>query len=242
MTQGQYTIISNRPIAAATWEMLLAGDTSALTRPGQFVNLRTGGHYLRRPLSVCAWDDSRLTLIYKVVGQGTDWLSERQAGDPIDMLCGLGNGFDTGLSGQHPLLIGGGVGLPPLYQLARQLVQEGKQPRLIMGFNSMQEVFYREEFERLMPVTVTTMDGSCGLRGLVTEVPPEANCTYFYACGPSPMLRALCGCLAMPGQLSLEERMGCGFGACMGCTIRTRLGDKRVCKEGPVFFKEELIW
>jgi len=242
MTQGLYTVRSNRPIAALTYEMQLEGDTSALVRPGQFVNLRTGGHYLRRPLSVCAWDASGMTLIYKVVGEGTDWLSTCMPGDTIDMLCGLGNGFDTSVSGQYPLLVGGGVGLPPLYQLARQLVDEGKQPRLIMGFNSEREVFYRQEFERLLPITVTTMDGSCGVRGLVTDVPPAADCTYFYACGPSPMLRALCGCMTVPGQLSLEERMGCGFGACMGCTIHTRLGDKRVCKEGPVFLKEELIW
>lgn len=242
MKQSDYKVISNRLIARATWEMVLEGDTGSLQRPGQFVNVQVPGKYLRRPLSVTAWDNNTLTLIYKVVGQGTDLLSAIQPGDSLNLLCGLGNGFDLSLSGQRPLLVGGGVGLPPLYQLAVDLVKAGRQPHLIMGFGSADEVFYEEQFRRLMPVTVCTVDGSVGTRGFVTQAPLPQDCDYFYACGPSPMLRALCSWLPFSGQLSLEERMGCGFGACMGCTINTTLGAQRVCKEGPVFEKEVLIW
>lgn len=241
MNQGIYTVVSNRLIARDTWEMRLTGDTGNFSRPGQFVDVKVDNAYLRRPFSLAAWDKDSLTLLYKVVGRGTAWLAQCRAGKSLDLLTGLGNGFDTGVSGPRPLLIGGGVGLPPLYQLARELLREGKQPRLVMGFGSREDIFYQQEFEALLPVAVTTLDGSSGIRGLVTDVPLQAEDSYFYACGPLPMLKALCR-LPLPGQLSLEERMGCGFGACMGCTINTAKGPQRVCKEGPVFLKEDLIW
>lgn len=241
MKQGIYTVVSNRLIARDTWEMRLRGGTCALMKPGQFANVKVGNAYLRRPLSVAAWDSEGMTLIYKVVGLGTEWLAKCKAGESLDLLVGLGNGFDTAMSGSRPLLIGGGVGLPPLYQLAKELLREGKRPRLVMSFGSAAEVFYQEEFEALLPVTVTTLDGSAGMRGLVTDAPQQEDDSSFYACGPLPMLKALCS-LPLPGQLNLEERMGCGFGACMGCTIHTTKGPRRVCKEGPVFLKEELIW
>ena len=241
MKQGIYTVLSNTLIARATFAMALAGDTSALTRPGQFVNVKIAGAYLRRPLSVAAWEDGNMTLIYKVVGVGTDWMAKCEKGTQLDLLVGLGNGFDLEPAGTHPLLVGGGVGLPPLYQLGRDLVRQGLRPRLVMGFGSAADVFYLEEFKALMPVAVTTMDGSLGTQGVVTDLPLCGNESYLYACGPVPMLKAVHR-LPMPGQLSLEERMGCGFGGCMGCTIETRGGAKRVCKEGPVFLKEDLLW
>jgi dihydroorotate dehydrogenase electron transfer subunit len=221
--------------------MRLEGDTGALSKPGQFVNVRVGNAYLRRPFSPAAWDKESMTLIYKVVGLGTDWLAHCQMGDNLDLLTGLGRGYDTKLSGSHPLLIGGGIGLPPLYQLAVELILEGKQPRLIMGFGSVEDIFYQQEFAALLPVTIMTVDGSAGNRGLVTDAPLQEEDSYLYACGPIMMLKALCR-IPLPGQLSMEERMGCGFGACMGCTINTTKGPQRVCKEGPVFRKEELIW
>lgn len=241
MNQGIFTVASNRLIARDTREMRLRGDTAGPCMPGQFVNVKVDSAYLRRPLAPAAWDKDGMTLIYKVVGIGTDWLARCRAGDKLDLLTGLGNGYDTGMSGSHPLLIGGGVGLPSLYLLAGELLRQGRHPRLIMGFGSAQDIFYRQEFEALMPVTVTTLDGSAGIRGLVTDAPLQGEDSYFYACGPLMMLKALCR-LPLPGQLSLEERMGCGFGACMGCTINTAKGPRRVCKEGPVFFKEDLIW
>lgn len=242
MKQGNYRVLSNRLIARATWEMVLEGDTGSLKRPGQFVNVQVPGKFLRRPLSVAAWDNATLTLIYKVVGQGTDLLTRCRPADSLNLLCGLGNGFDLSPSGQHPLLVGGGVGLPPLYQLAMDLVKAGKQPHLIMGFGSSDEIFYEDLFRRLISVTVCTVDGSAGIKGFVTQAALPKGSDYFFACGPSPMLQALCSWLPFSGQLSLEERMGCGFGACMGCSIQTTLGSQRVCKEGPVFAKEVLIW
>ncbi len=241
MKQGWYEVLDNRPIASLVYEMRLKGDSSAMLRPGQFVNVKVGNAYLRRPLSVAAWDEAGMTLIYKVVGDGTAWMADCKAGDRLDLLTGLGNGFDLAPSGQHPLLIGGGVGLPPLYQLGLELIRQGKQPRLVMGFGAAGEVFYQEEFERLMSVSLCTVDGSAGEKGLVTDVPLQKADSYLYACGPVPMLKAL-SALPLPGQLSLEERMACGFGACMGCSIQTSNGAKRVCKEGPVFLKEELQW
>ena len=241
MKQGTYRVQTNLLIAQDTYEMRLEGSTSALKRAGQFVNVKVANAYLRRPLSPAAWDSESMTLIYKAAGLGTEWMARCQTGDTLDLLTGLGNGFDTAPSGSRPLLIGGGVGLPPLFRLAQELVNEGKKPRLVMGFGSLQEVFYLKEFEALLPVTFTTVDGSAGICGLVTDVKPQEEDTYLYACGPLKMLQALCSC-PLPGQLSLEERMGCGFGACMGCTIQTKKGPKRVCKEGPVFMKEDLNW
>ncbi len=236
-----FEVLDNRLIARDTWQMRLTGDTSALKTPGQFVNLQVENAYLRRPLSVTAWQPGQMTLIYKVVGTGTDWLARCQPGQRLNTLVGLGNGFDLSLAGKSPLLVGGGVGLPPLYQLGVALVRQGAKPRLVMGFASRADVFYQQEFEAMMPVSVATVDGTQGVKGLVTDVPLTEEETYLYACGPTPMLKALCA-YPLPGQLSLEERMGCGFGACMGCTVNTTRGPMRVCYEGPVFLKEELLW
>lgn len=234
-------IVSNRPIAKSTWELVLSGDTEGI-RPGQFVNLKLDGFYLRRPISVCDFAPGRLTLIYKVVGHGTAFMAELAPGAVIDTLTGLGNGYDTAPSGEHPLLIGGGAGVPPLFCLAKKLIQEGKRPAVILGFNSADEVFYEDEFRALgAEVFVTTADGSYGLKGFVTDA-MDLPYSYFYTCGPEPMLKAVYQKSVTSGQFSLEERMGCGFGACMGCTCRTKTGHKRVCKDGPVFTKEELVW
>lgn len=241
MKQERFTVASNQPIARQVYEMRLKGDTAALTCPGQFVNLRVEGAFLRRPLSVAAWDREGMALVYKEVGQGTRWLSGCEPGSALDALVGLGQGFTLSKSGERPLLIGGGAGLPPLYQLGMDLLRLGKRPRLIMGFASAADVFYLKEFESLMPVTLMTQDGSAGQPGLVTDAGLHADDTFLYACGPIPMLKALHP-LPVSGEFSLEERMGCGFGACMGCTIQTARGPMRVCHEGPVFPKEDLLW
>ena len=241
MFDTSFEILSNKKIAQNTWEIVLRGDTRGIA-PGQFVNLRLEGFYLRRPLSVCDFDDGTLTLIYKVVGRGTEALAALPAGTALDVLTGLGNGYDTSVSGLRPLLIGGGAGVPPLYALAKALIREGKTPAVILGFNSAGEVFYEEEFRALGTApTVTTADGSYGVKGFVTDA-MELDYTYFYTCGPEPMLRAVYAKSVTSGQFSLEERMGCGFGACMGCTCKTKTGHKRVCKDGPVLTKEELPW
>ena len=220
---------------------LVTGETGEI-RPGQFVDIRLPGYYLRRPISVCDFAPGRLTLIYKVVGHGTEYMAGLTPGAALDVLTGLGNGYDTAPSGERPLLIGGGAGVPPLYALAKRLLAEGKRPRAILGFNTADEVFYPEEFLALgVPVTVTTVDGSRGVRGFVTDA-MDGGYTYFYTCGPEAMMRAVFQKSVTSGQFSLEERMGCGFGACMGCTCRTKTGHKRVCKDGPVFVKEELAW
>ncbi len=241
MFDTSFEILSNKKIAQNTWEIVLRGDTRGIA-PGQFVNLRLEGFYLRRPLSVCDFNDGTLTLIYKVVGRGTEALAALPAGTALDVLTGLGNGYDTSVSGPRPLLIGGGAGVPPLYALAKALIREGKTPAVILGFNSAGEVFYEEEFRALgTDPTVTTADGSYGVKGFVTDA-MELDYTYFYTCGPEPMLRAVYAKSVTSGQFSLEERMGCGFGACMGCTCKTKTGHKRVCKDGPVLTKEELPW
>ena len=220
----------------------MTGDTSAITAPGQFLDLRLPGFYLRRPISVCDWDETRVTLLYKVVGGGTDWLSKCEPGDKIDALSGLGNGFDVNVCGKVTLVIGGGIGIPPMYGLAKRLLAAGKTPVAVLGFNTAAERFCEAEFQTLgVEAVVTTADGSYGVRGFVTDALPERFDTLC-ACGPLPMLKALCIRTDKPGQLSLEARMGCGFGACMGCTIDTVNGPKRVCREGPVFRREELKW
>ena len=242
MQQGIFTITENAPLTANVFRMRLAGDTSAVIAPGQFVNLKLDGLYLRRPISVCDREGDTLTLIYKTVGKGTEQMARMRAGETLDCLTGLGNGYDAAASGRRPLLLGGGVGVPPLYLLAKTLIAEGKQVSVVLGFNTKSEVFYADEFRALgCSVTVATVDGSQGVRGFVTDALP-ADPTYFYACGPLPMLKAVCRACPAPGQLSLEERMGCGFGACMGCTVQTKNGPRRVCKDGPVFRKEELSW
>lgn len=242
MIEVTYTIAENAPIASGVYRLKLEGDTSAITAPGQFLDLHLPGFFLRRPISICDWDERSVTLLYKVVGGGTDWLSRCTPGQTLDALSGLGNGFDVAACGETTLLIGGGIGVPPMYGLARRLLAAGKTPNAILGFNTAQERFYEEEFRALgVQTVVTTADGSYGVRGFVTDALPEVYDT-FCACGPLPMLRALCRAADKPGFLSLEARMGCGFGACMGCSIPTASGPRRVCKEGPVFRKEEIVW
>ena len=243
MKQVWMTVLSNEPLARDVFRMVLEGDTSALRAPGQFINIRLEGFYLRRPISVCDYDERTLTLIYKVVGAGTKAMSRMQAGTRLDVLSGLGNGFDPERSGQRPLLIGGGVGTPPLYRLCRVLKEQGKEPTVILGFNSREDVFYEEQFRALgVPVHVATADGSYGVRGFVTDVMKDLSYTFFYTCGPEPMFRAIEKIAQTGGQYSFEERMGCGFGACMGCSCRTLTGYKRICREGPVMDREEIRW
>ena len=235
-------VISNEALTAAVYRMKLQGDVSAVTGPGTFVNIRLEGLFLRRPISVCDLEGDVLTIIYKVVGEGTRKMSALTAGDKLDVLTGLGNGYDLTVSGQQPLLMGGGAGVPPMYWLAKQLIAQGKQTRVILGFNQKDDVFYENEFRALgAEVTVTTADGSYGVKGFVTDALP-AGYTHFYVCGPLPMLKAVYGATETSGQFSFEERMGCGFGACMGCSMKTVSGFKRVCKDGPVFRKEEILW
>ncbi len=242
MKQVCLTIEENRRIAENTWYMVLKGDLSAVERPGQFVNLRTGAFFLRRPISVCDREGERLKLIYKTVGKGTEFLSGLESGENMDALTGLGNGYDMSCAGDRPLLLGGGAGVPPLYWLARELIRQGKQVTAVLGFNTAKEVFGEEEFRTLGCETViTTADGSHGRKGFVTDALPEGY-SYFYTCGPLPMLKAVYGKTVTEGQFSLEERMGCGFGACMGCSCKTKHGNKRICREGPVLKKEEILW
>ena len=223
--------------------MLLEGDTSHITNCGQFVNIKLDGLFLRRPISVCDCEGDILTLIYKVVGKGTEQMSLMGKGETLDVLTGLGNGYDTTLSGDAPILLGGGVGVPPMYMLCKKLIGEGKRVRVVLGFNKADEVFYEEEFRALgAHVTVTTVDGSYGTKGFVTDVMKNSEYSYFYTCGPEPMLKAVYNTSVSEGQFSFEERMGCGFGACMGCTCETKYGNKRICRDGPVLVKEEIIW
>ena len=243
MRQEIFTVISNERIARDVFRMTLSGNTDAITASGQFVNLLIEGQFLRRPISVCDWDRDSLTLIYKVVGVGTEKMSTYEKGKEIDILVGLGNGYDTSVSGTRPLLIGGGVGVPPVYGLCKRLVVEGKKPTVILGFNTSEDVFYEDEFKALgADVFVTTVDGSRGIRGFVTNAMENLEYTHFYTCGPEPMLKAVYKVTTTSGQMSFEERMGCGFGACMGCSCKTLTGYKRICKEGPVMRKEEILW
>ena len=240
--QTQFSVLENTPLTASVYRMVLRGDTSAITAPGQFVNIALDGKFLRRPISVCDYDASTLTLIYKVVGSGTTQLSA-MGGGTLDILTGLGNGYDISAAGDAPVLIGGGVGVPPMYRLAKDLTAMGKTVSVILGFNTGSEIFLREEFEALgCKVIVTTADGSVGLRGFVTDALKDMDYSYFYACGPEPMLKAVYKASKTPGQMSFEERMGCGFGACMGCSCKTLTGYKRICKDGPVMKKEEIQW
>lgn len=242
MTQEIYRIEYNRPLTADVWEMRLLGDTAAITAPGQFINIRMDGLFLRRPVSICDWDEKGLTILYKVVGRGTAALAERKPGQELDALCGLGNGFDVSRCGSRTAVIGGGVGTPPMYGLAKALLKAGKTPIAILGFNKKEEIFYEDQFRALgIETTITTVDGSYGTKGFVTDALPE-NYDYFCACGPLPMLKAVYSAAATSGLMSFEERMGCGFGACMGCSCKTKYGNKRICKDGPVLEKEEIIW
>lgn len=243
MTQGIYTVVSNTALTESVYKMVIEGDTSALTAPGQFINLTVDGCFLRRPISVFDWDDKSITIIYKVVGEGTEKMSQWQKGYKCDILTGLGNGFNMSRSGETPLLIGGGVGIPPLYGLCKRLIDEGKKPTVILGFNKESEIFAKQEFEKLGAKTiVTTVDGSVGIKGFVTDAMKELTYSYFYTCGPMPMFKAIEKTAVGSGEYSFEERMGCGFGACMGCSCKTKYGNKRICKDGPVLQREEIIW
>ena len=242
MKQSIFTIVSNEALTDVVYKMVLEGDTSAITNCGQFVDLRLPEKYLRRPISVCDYDETTLTLIYKVVGSGTEIMAGLPVGTQLDVLTGLGNGYDTSLSGDSPVLVGGGVGVPPMYNLCKKLICQGKHPQVVLGFNTGAEIFLAEEFQALgADVHIATADGSVGTKGFVTDVIKSLNYTYFYSCGPMPMFKAMETVMQTPGQYSFEERMGCGFGACMGCTIQTKSGYKRVCKDGPVFFREEVF-
>ncbi len=239
------TVAKNFPLTPLIYEMQLVGDVSGITRAGQFVEIALDGLYLRRPISVCDYEEGRLTLVYKVVGKGTDLMSQMAEGTELDVLTGLGNGFDVDYECRKPLLVGGGVGVPPLYRLTCDLIARGKEVSVVLGFNTESEIFYAERFEALgAKVIVATADGSVGIKGFVTDAIRESGVEYdyFYSCGPLPMLKALCSATTTSGEVSLEERMGCGFGICMGCSIMTANGAKRVCKDGPVFKKEEVIW
>ena len=242
MKNSVFTITKNVPLTNNVYIMTLNGNTDGINC-GQFVNIKLDGLYLRRPISVCDCEDDSLTLIYKVVGKGTEQMSKMTVGESLDLLTGLGNGYDTSLSGEKPLLIGGGVGVPPLYMLCKKLIAEGKRPTVILGFNTSDEVFYADEFASLgAEVKVTTVDGSMGIKGFVTNAMEGLDYSYFYTCGPEPMLKAVYNASLTSGQMSFEERMGCGFGACMGCSCKTITGYKRICKEGPVMQKEEVLW
>ena len=242
MKQSIFTIIENKALTRDVYKMVLEGDTSAITASGQFVNIKLEGMFLRRPISVCDWDETTLTIIYKVVGHGTEAMAAMAPGKELDILTGLGNGYDLTLAGVRPVLIGGGVGVPPMYGAAKKLAEMGIKATVILGFNTQSEIFYEEEFKALgCEVFVTTVDGSYGIKGFVTNALPE-NYTYFYTCGPEPMLKAVYKATSTSGQMSFEERMGCGFGACMGCSCKTITGYKRICKEGPVMKKEEVLW
>ena len=242
MKQSIFQIRSNEALTDSVYKMVLCGDTSAITNCGQFVNIQLDGMFLRRPISVCDYDSETLTIVYKVVGKGTEAMSTMLPGTKLDILTGLGNGYDLTLAGDKPVLLGGGVGVPPMYNLAKKLIAQGKEVKVILGFNVKSEIFYEEEFKALgCDVTVTTVDGSYGVKGFVTDALPE-DYTYFYTCGPEPMLKAVYRATKTSGQMSFEERMGCGFGACMGCSCKTLTGYKRICKEGPVMKKEEILW
>ena len=243
MKQSIFKILSNEALTSSVYRMTLEGDTSAITAPGQFVNIRLEGKFLRRPISVCDWEEGKLTLVYKVVGHGTAQMAAMTPGQALDILTGLGNGYDLTLTGENPVLVGGGVGVPPMYGLAKHLRALGKPVQVILGFNTKEEIFYEDAFKALgCTVYVTTVDGSYGIPGFVTDALKDLSYSHFCACGPEPMLKALYKASQTSGQMSFEERMGCGFGACMGCSCKTLTGNKRICKEGPVMKKEEILW
>ena len=243
MKQSIFEIIKNIPLNENVYLMRLKGDTSEITRPGQFVNIALEGLFLRRPISVNDVEGDELQIIYKVVGKGTEQMSKMIKGQKLDILTGLGNGYDMTLAGDKVLLIGGGVGVPPLYNLAKKLIASGKKVEVVLGFNTASEIFFEDEFKAIGAKTyVTTVDGSYGIKGFVTNAIDDLDYTYFYTCGPEPMLKAVYKATKTSGQFSFEERMGCGFGACMGCSCKTLYGNKRICKDGPVLVKEEIIW
>ena len=243
--KGLYTIVSNTPLTPVVYRMVLEGDTQYITHSGEFINIELSGKFLRRPISIADYDERTITIIYKVVGRGTEQMKQMQAGEVLDILTGLGNGFSTDNDAKRPLLVGGGVGVPPMYNLCKRLLSEGKKPMVILGFNTASEIFYAEEFRALgVDVYISTADGSEGTKGFVTDVIREKalEFDYLYTCGPLPMLKALYDATESPAEFSFEERMGGGFGACMGCSCKTKYGNKRICKDGPVLKREEIIW
>ena len=242
--RDKYKIKSNQQIAKNVYEMVLEGDTTYIVRPGQFINIELDGCYLRRPISVCDYDEKTITIIYKIVGNGTEKMATFEPGQILDILTGLGNGFEVKRSGEKPLLIGGGVGTPPMYNLCKKLVEQGKNPVVVLGFGNVDDVFYEEKFKEMgVEIHISTVDGSYGVKGFVTDIVKDLkDYTYYYTCGPKNMLKAVYDTATTDGELSFEEKMGCGFGACMGCTCETTKGNKRICKEGPVLKKEEIIW
>lgn len=248
MKRVLFVIIENTRLCEGIYRMRLRGDCSDIVRPGQFVNIALPDKYLRRPISVCDVERGKgepdtLSLIYKILGSGTAYMASLRAGESLDLLTGLGNGFDTACSGERPLLIGGGVGIPPLYGLCKELLREGKRPKAVLGYHGRSDIFYAAEFEALgIDLTITTEDGSVGEKGFVSDGVKALEYDYFYTCGPEGMLRAVYAATKTSGQLSFERRMGCGFGSCMGCSCRTITGFKRICKEGPVLLKEEIKW
>lgn len=240
--QNKYKILSNDALTEDVYKMVLGGDTQYITSPGQFINIQLDGKFLRRPISVCDYSDDTITIIYKVVGEGTEQMKNLAVGEVLDVLTGLGNGYDISKS-TKPLLIGGGVGVPPMYNLAKALINDGQKVSVVLGFNTAKEIFYEQEFKALGCDTyVTTVDGSYGIKGFVTDAMKDIDYDYFYTCGPLPMFKAVYNATETSGQFSFEERMGCGFGACMGCSCKTKYGNKRICKDGPVLVKEEIIW
>lgn len=245
MKQGLFSITQNEKIAQSVYKMRLSGDTSAIKKAGQFVNIKLDGFFLRRPISVCDYTAEELLIIYKVVGKGTEKMSAMEKGEQLDILTGLGNGYDLTIKTERPVLIGGGVGVPPLYKLAKELKKQGKRVSVILGFNSENEIFFEDEFKEIADrVLICTADGSYGIKGFVTDAVKDIDFDYFFTCGPEPMFKALESTIDknISGQLSFEQRMGCGFGACMGCSCKTLTGNKRICREGPVLFREEIIW
>lgn len=245
MKQGLFSITQNEKIAQSVYKMRLSGDTSAIKKAGQFVNIKLDGFFLRRPISVCDYTAEELLIIYKVVGKGTEKMSAMEKGEQLDILTGLGNGYDLTVKTEKPVLIGGGVGVPPLYKLAKELKNQGKRVSVILGFNSENEIFFEDEFKEIADrVLICTADGSYGIKGFVTDAVKDIDFDYFFTCGPEPMFKALESTIDknISGQMSFEQRMGCGFGACMGCSCKTLTGNKRICREGPVLFREEIIW
>lgn len=242
--QSFFSVVSNETLTTNVYKMVLSGDTSAVTAPGQFINILLDGFYLRRPISVCDLKGELLTIIYKAVGRGTRYMSSLLPGAKLDILTGLGNGYDISKCGETPLLIGGGVGVPPLYYLSKKLIADGKAPKVLLGFNTASEVFFADEFRALgLPVYISTADGSLGTKGFVTQLLDECGeYDYLFTCGPEPMLKSVYSAADVSGQFSFERRMGCGFGACMGCSCETKYGTKRICRDGPVLEKEEIIW
>lgn len=245
MKQGLFSITQNEKIAQSVYKMRLSGDTSAIKKAGQFVNIKLDGFFLRRPISVCDYTAEELLIIYKVVGKGTEKMSAMEKGEQLDILTGLGNGYDLTVKTERPVLIGGGVGVPPLYKLSKELKNQGKRVSVILGFNSENEIFFEDEFKEIADrVLICTADGSYGIKGFVTDAVKDIDFDYFFTCGPEPMFKALESTIDknISGQLSFEQRMGCGFGACMGCSCKTLTGYKRICKDGPVMKKEEILW